>query len=195
MHERMPTNSESVFLSRTIKWIKENTDKKVLFTWSDGVLGKPGYVYQSANFMYGGFIWTDLYITANGEKIHPRTSQKIATQKDDKTVKYGHRPTREQLRKWKWNHCRGKQFRYVYFLCPKKERKTLLKSSTVSWKQQYPKHKDLKWKMQNLDTGKWESCSLLRYNAKANSNVNKTVMRNTITVGAYRKAKEFFTLP
>ena len=63
MREDMPKNSESIFLSRTIEWIKQNTNCKVLFTWADGILGKPGYVYQAANFMYGGFIWTDLYIT------------------------------------------------------------------------------------------------------------------------------------
>ena len=54
MDEKMPKNSESVFLSRTIRWLKANTNCKVLFTWADGILGKPGYVYQAANFSYGG---------------------------------------------------------------------------------------------------------------------------------------------
>lgn len=32
-------------LKVVIKWIKQNTDIKVLFTWADGMLGKCGYVY------------------------------------------------------------------------------------------------------------------------------------------------------
>ena len=33
-------------------------------------VGKPGFVYQAANFLYGGFIWTQIYINNKGEKIH-----------------------------------------------------------------------------------------------------------------------------
>ena len=43
MSEDMPRNSESQMLSQTIKWIKNNCpDIKVLFTWADGMVGKPG---------------------------------------------------------------------------------------------------------------------------------------------------------
>ena len=35
-----------------------------------------GYVYQSANFLYGGFIWSDVYISKTGEKVHFRTIQR-----------------------------------------------------------------------------------------------------------------------
>ena len=140
MDEKMPANSESVFLSRVVRWIKQNTDKKILFTWADGILGKPGYVYQGANFLYGGSIWTDLYLTADGEKVHPRTSQGITNKIQTKAegVKYGHRPTREQLKEFGWSHIRGKQFRYVYFLCGKRVRKQLLEETTVTWGTEYP---------------------------------------------------------
>jgi len=48
-------NTESQILSKIIKWFKENRkDIKLLFTWADGMLGKPGYVYQASNFLYGG---------------------------------------------------------------------------------------------------------------------------------------------
>ena len=43
MSEDMPRNSESQMLSQTIKCIKSNCpDIKVLFTWADGMVGKPG---------------------------------------------------------------------------------------------------------------------------------------------------------
>ncbi len=56
MDESMPRNSESQMISATIKWMRENTpERKYLYTWADGIVGKPGYVYQAANFLYGGF--------------------------------------------------------------------------------------------------------------------------------------------
>ena len=63
MDDKMPKNSESQLLSLSIKWLKENTKIKYLYTWADGLVGKPGYVYQSANFLYGGFSITDTYVT------------------------------------------------------------------------------------------------------------------------------------
>ena len=68
-------NSESQMLSAVIKWMKINLPEKLfLYTWADGIVGKCGYVYQSTNFLYGGFIWTDIYIGPDGARIHPRTS-------------------------------------------------------------------------------------------------------------------------
>ena len=77
MDDKMPRNSESQMLSLSVKWLKENTDIKYVFTWADGLVGKPGYVYQAFNFLYGGYIWTETYVTEKGEKIHPRTIQRI----------------------------------------------------------------------------------------------------------------------
>ena len=44
MDDKMPKNSESQLLSLSIKWLKENTKIKYLYTWADGLVGKPGYV-------------------------------------------------------------------------------------------------------------------------------------------------------
>jgi len=194
MDDKMPKNSESVFLSKVIKWMKQNTDKKMLFTWADGTLGKPGYVYQAANFKYGGFIWTDLYMTKDGERIHPRSAQGLTSRFSQKTAKYGHRPTRQQLKQLEWDHVKGKQFRYIYFTCDKKERKKLLTESTVLWTTDYPKHSSLEWKKQNLENGDWLVCSELPYNTTINSESNKTYIKNANKVWTYDKAKEFFDL-
>ena len=43
MDDSMLRNSESQLLSKTIQWIKDNTPKiKYLYTWADGIVGKPG---------------------------------------------------------------------------------------------------------------------------------------------------------
>ena len=81
--EEMPKNSESIFISKVLNFVKNNYKHiKLIFTWADGILGKPGYVYQASNFLYGGYISTDLYISENGEKVHPRTAQGIMNDRD-----------------------------------------------------------------------------------------------------------------
>jgi hypothetical protein len=147
MLERMPRNSESQMLSRTFKWMKENTDKLFLYTWADGIVGKPGYVYQAANFLYGGFIWTDIYVGPDGEKIHPRSAKNLLKEnaefKGNSNKKIFWMTPDFMLHKG-IQRIKGKQFRYIYPLS-KKARK-MLKKSTVSWSLNYPKERDLEWK-------------------------------------------------
>jgi len=145
MSESMPRNSESQLLSLVISWMKKNLpEKKYLFTWADGIVGKPGYVYQSANFLYGGYIWTDVYVTDKNEKIHPRTMQGI-DKKVDSSLKYGSRPNFERRVELNLRRVWGKQFRYIYPL-NKKAKKQLI-FSTVDWSIKYPKDKDLEWQV------------------------------------------------
>ena len=115
LHDGLPRNSESYFMSRVFKLVKKTyPEKKLIYTWADGIMGKPGYVYQAANFLYGGYIWTDTYMTSKGEKIHPRTSQAIINRFSD-TGKQA-RPTWKQINELDIRHVRGKQFRYCLFL-------------------------------------------------------------------------------
>ena len=147
MLDEMPRNSESQMLSEVIKWIKHNLNIQFLFTWADGIIGKPGYVYQAANFYYGGFIWTDIYILANGEKVHPRSAKELLR---DNAIYEG----KEKLFWLTFPYCekmdikryRGKQFRYIYPI--NKNAKKLLLSSTVKWSiSNFPKDIDLSWKI------------------------------------------------
>ena len=112
--DEFKTNTESQMLSKCIKYLKKNYPHiKVLFTWSDGILGKCGTVYQASNFLYGGYIFTDIYIY-KGVKIHPRLMKKLISPNDNrKTV----RPTPQQKKELSIEHIKGKQFRYCYFLC------------------------------------------------------------------------------
>jgi len=157
MKEEMPKNSESQMLSGVVKWMKENyPEKQFLYTWADGIMGKPGYVYQAANFLYGGFIWTSIYISDKGEKIHPRSSRRLCDENVEFKLerepnffegKKGERIywlTQDFLDHKGITKVYGKQFRYILPL-NKKARK-LLKKSNVEWtNQNYPKDKDLIW--------------------------------------------------
>jgi hypothetical protein len=78
MLDSEPKNSETQMISQLVRWIKESCpDVLFLYTLADGIMGKCGYVYQAANFYYGGEYWTDSYMSAKGEKIHPRSTRKL----------------------------------------------------------------------------------------------------------------------
>lgn len=188
--EEMPKNSESKFISKCLSWVREtHPEIKVIFTWADGILGKCGFVYQSTNAYYGGFIWTDLYISDTGEKVHPRTSQSLS--KSDE-AKYGHRPTLAELKAKGWNHYRGKQFRYVYFTCDKREKKRLLNESPMDWNTPYPKDDALEWKIQDMDTGAWSFTDSILYDKTALNTHSKTTTRNRKTIAAVKQMRQFF---
>lgn len=158
MTDDMPRNSESQMLKATIKWVKANEPQiKVIFTWADGIMGKPGYVYQACSFLYAGCIESEIY-THNNVKIHVRGIKSILLEnpKDDPRVTV--RPTLEQMREFNINHYKGMQFRYIKFICSKKKKKELLKESLCNIGFDYPKNEELKWRYKNTTTGKWEQC-------------------------------------
>lgn len=156
MDDKMPRNSESQMISSVVRWIKNNLpEKKFLYTWADGIVGKVGYVYQASNFMYGGFIWTDIYISPSGEKIHPRSSKSLLKENAEflgKEKLFWMTPDFMKVKGIK--RIRGKQFRYIIPLT-KTSKKILKKGSTVSWGIEYPKEKDLLWKEQ-VAKGKYD---------------------------------------
>jgi len=177
MDESMPRNSESQMLSHIIKWMKINLpEKKFLYTWADGIVGKVGYVYQGSNFYYGDFIWTDIYISPLGEKIHPRSSKQLLKENAEflgKEKLFWMTPDFMKIKGIR--RVRGKQFRYIYPLS-KEAKKMLSKNSTVTWNRTYPKEPDLLWKEQKgkgdyvLLDGKPEmNLSIVEYNQ---NNVN-----------------------
>jgi len=148
LHDKLPRNSETIFLSKVVKWLKENyPEKKYLFTWADGIVGKVGYVYQAFSMYYGEYIWTDVYVTKEGHKIHPRTAQGLIKEKFGESTKsnLGKRPTYDHRILLELSRVKGKQFRYIIPLNNYAKRN--LKKSTVVWGKNYPKEKDLQWKI------------------------------------------------
>jgi len=153
LSDNCPRNTESYFISRIIKIIKKFCpDVKILFSWADGIIGKPGYVYQASNFYYGGYILTEMYLDKNGIRLHPRTVQGISIGN-----RVGKNKSRAKsvtmtmgLKKYF-----GLQFRYIFPLCDKKEWNTLLKESPFEWhRNNYPKIDDCIWYEQNNGIGK-----------------------------------------
>ena len=140
-----PRTSETQFIKQVLAEVRRRYPAcKLIFTWADAIWGKPGYVYQAANFLYGGFIWTDVYRDEKGRRVHPRQLRGAWAEHGVQTQR---RPNEQDLKTLGWTHIFGKQFRYIYFLCGHAERKRLLRESTVLWIRDYPKHCDLQWKV------------------------------------------------
>jgi len=141
--EELPKNTESHFIGKAITYIKRNYDFPILYTWADGMLGKPGIVYQASNFYYGNYIWTDTYVSDDGERVHPRQTNRI-----------GGRPSYEELQELGWQHYRGMQLRYVYPLDDERWSE-LRQESDMDWTRgEFLKYDDLEWKVQT-DSG-WD---------------------------------------
>ena len=155
MTEDMPRNSESQMISQLVKWIKENVPElKVLFTWADGMVGKVGYVYQASNFIYAGYSGGEEYMK-DGVKIHVRQMKQFLIPKGVKDERITVRPTLEQMKQFNIQHYKGKQYRYLMFLCDKTEKKRLQKECLIDLSLPKPKDDDLLWTMKDVNTGKW----------------------------------------
>ena len=49
-----PKNTESYFISRTLKWLKRNTDLKIVVSYADAEYQHSGTIYKASNFEYLG---------------------------------------------------------------------------------------------------------------------------------------------
>lgn len=177
--EELPKNTESHFISKCIKHLTANYDFDVLFTWADGMLGKPGTIYQASNFWYAGYIWTDTYLTNDGEKVHPRQTNRI-----------GGRPSWSEMQDLEWSHYRGMQLRYLYFMCDDDKTAKLIEESDVEIvRKEYPDKSELDWKQRTVDG--WVKCPMpefdpeqLTYNSAHEQNYQE--QQEQVELGTFR---------
>ena len=135
----------SQMVSAVIKWIKEHTDCKFLYTMADGIMGKCGFVDQASNFYFGEKYFTSVYLMENGEKLHPRTSKELCVE----NAKFLNKEkvfwlTTDFMKLKGIRRIDGLMFRYIYPL--NKKAKKMLKLSSMEWTKNYPKEKDLEWR-------------------------------------------------
>ena len=158
MTDDMPRNSESQMLAAAVRWIRANEPRiKVLFTWADGIMGKPGYVYQASSFLYAGCIESEIYLR-DGVKLHVRGMKSLLVKDPKSDTRITVRPTLEQMRELGIEHYKGMQYRYVKFTCGRREKRRLMQECKIELGGGYPKTSDLRWRRKNTTTGKWETC-------------------------------------
>ena len=110
------SNFGSMVLAILIKWLKQNTDIRYLYTLADGIMGKCGYVYQAANFQYIGSFKTSVYMdTVTGEKIHPRSAKALCVENAQWAGKNKVFWLTDDFCKYKGiDKINGLMFRYIY---------------------------------------------------------------------------------
>jgi hypothetical protein len=66
-------NTESYFISKTIKWLKNNTKIKMIISYADPEYNHVGIVYQACKFTFVGITSKSRYILYDGKKYHDKT--------------------------------------------------------------------------------------------------------------------------
>jgi len=73
LHPDCPKNTASYFLSKTIWWLKNNTDISIVYTFADQTVGHKGICYKAANFEYVKDTPPTTHVLWKGKRYHPRS--------------------------------------------------------------------------------------------------------------------------
>lgn len=68
-----PKNTESYFIGRTLRWLKQNTELKLVVSYADPEYGHSGTIYKASNFQLIGQTPKGRVIMWNGKKYHDKT--------------------------------------------------------------------------------------------------------------------------
>ena len=68
-----PTNTESFFIGKTLRWLKQNTDCEVIISYSDLHQGHEGTIYKASNFINIGQSPASRVLMVDGEEYHGRS--------------------------------------------------------------------------------------------------------------------------
>tara|TARA_R110000822_G_scaffold1299_6_gene5906 strand:+ start:6115 stop:6801 length:687 start_codon:yes stop_codon:yes gene_type:complete len=135
LKDEAPKNSESFFIGKTFKWLKKNTDIKVLISYADPMADHVGIIYQATNWLYQGnntMLVKGYLHKINGEVLHPRSVvAKYGTTKATTLVNIDPNYERIELKK---------KHRYIYILSKTDKRNIIenLKHPILP----YPKNND-----------------------------------------------------
>ena len=124
-----PTNTESFFIGKTLRWLKQNTDAEVIISYSDLHQGHEGTIYKASNFINIGQSPASRVLMVDGKEFHGRS------------MNNKHRPYGRALkRRWEAKKAGAKDDGifyvdrkpkniYVYYLNKKVKKKYLLMSN------------------------------------------------------------------
>ena len=68
-----PTNTESYFIGKTLRWIRQNTDIEVIVSYADLEQGHEGVIYKASNFHLIGQSGGGRNLIVDGKKFHARS--------------------------------------------------------------------------------------------------------------------------
>lgn len=67
-----PKNTESYFIGKTLRWLKKNTDYKMVISYADTFHNHAGIIYRASNFEYHGLTAKGRVIDHQGKIYHDK---------------------------------------------------------------------------------------------------------------------------
>lgn len=95
-----PKNTESYFIGKTLKWLKKNTNLKIVLSYADQTHNHSGIIYKASNFEHLGVTNKGKMIQYNNKLYHDKTirtyyngklkpyAEKLKTALDNGEAKY-----------------------------------------------------------------------------------------------------------
>jgi hypothetical protein len=77
-----PKNTESYFIGSTIRWLKKNTNYKVIVSYADTHYGHEGVIYKASNFEHVGMTQKSKVIQFGDRQYHDKCIRTYYTNKD-----------------------------------------------------------------------------------------------------------------
>ena len=77
-----PPNTESYFIGRTLRWLKQNTEIQTVVSYADNTQNHKGIIYQASNFTRIGETAKGKMIEWNGKLYHDKSIRTYYTNKD-----------------------------------------------------------------------------------------------------------------
>jgi len=71
--DKTPKNTESYFIGKTLRWLKKNTDYKIVVSYADSHHGHCGTIYKASNFEYHGLTSKGRLIEYRGRMFHDKS--------------------------------------------------------------------------------------------------------------------------
>lgn len=70
--DETPKNTESFFIGHALRWLRKNTDIKVILSYADSNYGHTGTIYKASNFKYLGMTKKGKVIMHGDKKYHDK---------------------------------------------------------------------------------------------------------------------------
>ena len=80
--DNTPKCTESYFIGKTIKWMKRNTNYKIIVSYADAFHNHSGTIYKASNFKYEGLTSKGKVITFNDRTYHDKCIRTYHIDKD-----------------------------------------------------------------------------------------------------------------
>ena len=71
--DKTPKNTESYFIGKTLRWLKKNTNYKIVVSYADSFHNHVGTIYRASNFEYGGMTSGGKVISWEGKTYHDKS--------------------------------------------------------------------------------------------------------------------------